>query len=165
MDSNHRPRAYQARALTCWAMSPWTVSTPLARILFCRTLEFFSRCFRLRGFPSPFSLCCAGVCLSGLPEWRWWDSNPWPPACRAGALPTELHPHVVFSVALFLYFLMSLNEIQVSLRRIRKDSCVIASLLTSQLSSRDRGSSLKIEQQLQYTFLKLSYQYTGPSGA
>ena len=24
--------------------------------------------------------------------WRWWDSNPWPPACRAGALPTELHP-------------------------------------------------------------------------
>ena len=26
--------------------------------------------------------------------WRWWDSNPWPPACRAGALPTELHPHV-----------------------------------------------------------------------
>ena len=41
-------------------------------------------------------------CLSGqgdrfsvsLPWWRWWDSNPWPPACRAGALPTELHPHV-----------------------------------------------------------------------
>ena len=27
--------------------------------------------------------------------WRWWDSNPWPPACRAGALPTELHPHKV----------------------------------------------------------------------
>ena len=26
-------------------------------------------------------------------EWRWGDSNPWPPACKAGALPTELHPH------------------------------------------------------------------------
>ena len=26
--------------------------------------------------------------------WRWRDSNPWPPACRAGALPTELHPHI-----------------------------------------------------------------------
>ena len=26
--------------------------------------------------------------------WRWWDSNPWPPACRAGALPAELHPHL-----------------------------------------------------------------------
>ena len=28
--------------------------------------------------------------------WRWWDSNPWPPACRAGALPAELHPHGVY---------------------------------------------------------------------
>ena len=28
--------------------------------------------------------------------WRWWDSNPWPPACRAGALPAELHPHIFF---------------------------------------------------------------------
>ena len=29
-----------------------------------------------------------------VPWWRWWDSNPWPPACRAGALPAELHPHI-----------------------------------------------------------------------
>ena len=28
-----------------------------------------------------------------LKWWRWWESNPWPPACRAGALPAELHPH------------------------------------------------------------------------
>ena len=28
-----------------------------------------------------------------LSWWRWGDSNPWPPACRAGALPAELHPH------------------------------------------------------------------------
>ena len=28
----------------------------------------------------------------GFAWWRWWDSNPWPPACRAGALPAELHP-------------------------------------------------------------------------
>ena len=28
--------------------------------------------------------------------WRWRDSNPWPPACRAGALPTELHPRKGF---------------------------------------------------------------------
>ena len=33
-------------------------------------------------------------------SWRWRDSNPWPPACKAGALPTELHPHRVF----FIYF-------------------------------------------------------------
>ena len=30
--------------------------------------------------------------------WRWWESNPWPPACRAGALPAELHPHIGRSV-------------------------------------------------------------------
>ena len=25
--------------------------------------------------------------------WRWGESNSWPPACKAGALPAELHPH------------------------------------------------------------------------
>ena len=34
------------------------------------------------------------VWFSHLVWWRWWDSNPWPPACRAGALPAELHPHL-----------------------------------------------------------------------
>ena len=33
------------------------------------------------------------ICRTLCPWWRWWDSNPWPPACRAGALPAELHPH------------------------------------------------------------------------
>ena len=28
-------------------------------------------------------------------RWRWRDSNSWPPACKAGALPTELHPHKI----------------------------------------------------------------------
>ena len=28
--------------------------------------------------------------------WRWGDSNSWPPACKAGALPTELHPQNIF---------------------------------------------------------------------
>ena len=27
-----------------------------------------------------------------LDWWRWTGSNRWPPACKAGALPTELHP-------------------------------------------------------------------------
>ena len=63
VDSNHRPRAYQARALTTWAMSP-------------------------------FSFLGASR-LYLHPWWRWRESNPWPPACRAGALPAELHPHVL----------------------------------------------------------------------
>ena len=29
-------------------------------------------------------------------QWRRRDSNSWPPACKAGALPTELHPHLDF---------------------------------------------------------------------
>ena len=68
MDSNHRPRAYQARALTTWATD--------------RSLGF--------SWFVPFSLLGVGF----ADWWRWWDSNPWPPACRAGALPTELHPHL-----------------------------------------------------------------------
>ena len=69
VDSNHRPRAYQARALTCWAMSPFSLPMYL------------------------FHLFAIFVKLSSF-WWRWWDSNPWPPACRAGALPAELHPHL-----------------------------------------------------------------------
>ena len=34
-------------------------------------------------------------------EWRLRDSNSWPPACKAGALPTELNPHIYFSLPLF----------------------------------------------------------------
>ena len=36
---------------------------------------------------------------------RWWrirDSNPWPPACKAGALPTELIPRKTHSTELSL---------------------------------------------------------------
>ena len=62
--SNHRPLAYQASALACWAMSPFSV------------------------LPNWFS----------HPWWRWRDSNSWPPACRAGALPTELHPRSFFQL-------------------------------------------------------------------
>ena len=28
--------------------------------------------------------------------WRWRESNSWPPACKAGALPAELYPHIYF---------------------------------------------------------------------
>ena len=42
-----------------------------------------------------------------LTEWRWRDSNSWPPACKAGALPTELHPHWM-RVFLFVFKKQSL---------------------------------------------------------
>ena len=39
-----------------------------------------------------------------MPWWRWGDSNSWPPACKAGALPTELHPHIDGFVWVFIFF-------------------------------------------------------------
>ena len=63
VDSNHRPHAYQACALTTWAMRPFS------QYLGC-SLSF-----------------------SHVLWWRWGGSNSWPPACKAGALPAELHPH------------------------------------------------------------------------
>ena len=46
--------------------------------------------------------------------WRWGDSNSWPPACKAGALPTELHPQKFYDskkcfggLACPLYFVLS----------------------------------------------------------
>ena len=46
--------------------------------------------------------------------WRWWDSNPWPPACRAGALPAELHPHFIglcfFSIFQSLEWIAPLHD-------------------------------------------------------
>ena len=48
-----------------------------------------------------------------LTEWRWRDSNSWPPACKAGALPTELRPHDVL-----LFFLMGLNGLEPSTSRL-----------------------------------------------
>ena len=57
VDSNHRPRAYQARALTCWAMSP----------CFGRTCCFYSpyRVLEMMGF-EPMTPCLQGRCS---PNW------------------------------------------------------------------------------------------------
>ena len=41
---------------------------------------------------------CSSQLVFTHPWWRWRDSNSWPPACRAGALPTELHPRSFFQL-------------------------------------------------------------------
>ena len=69
VDSNHRPHAYQACALTTWAMRPF-------------------------GFQCLFVPLCSLPKVSLERWWRWGGSNSWPPACKAGALPAELHPHM-----------------------------------------------------------------------
>ena len=88
VESNHRPHAYQACALTFWAMSPCYLHNHRNRLTrrsvpWTYGFGFFNR------------------------WWRWRDSNPWPPACRAGALPAELHPHkgFAFTVSMICRFL------------------------------------------------------------
>ena len=83
--SNHRPLAYQASALACWAMSPFSV------------------------LPNWFS----------QPWWRWRDSNSWPPACRAGALPAELHPRS-FRFQGFLFRTLKIEQRLTSSKRFTR---------------------------------------------
>ena len=49
--------------------------------------------------------------------WRWWESNPWPPACRAGALPAELHPHIIYEVYWVSFRSLKIEQ-QVKVRRL-----------------------------------------------
>ena len=56
----------------------------------------------MQRFPSS-----AGSAARLIIKWRWRDSNSWPPACKAGALPTELHPHWVIG---FIQFTISLTN-------------------------------------------------------
>ena len=71
--------------------------------------------------------CFQGTFPDVLPEWRWGDSNPWPPACKAGALPTELHPHIGFGYWLnfnqslmwfYIFSTMGLNGLEPSTSRL-----------------------------------------------
>ena len=47
------------------------------------------------GCPAPCTLILLDILLSW---WRWTGSNRWPPACKAGALPAELHPHIQLNI-------------------------------------------------------------------
>ena len=59
--------------------------------------------------------------------WRWGESNSWPPACKAGALPAELHPrcslgtfkteHYFFNYFLLLTVSKNCTSVHFSLER------------------------------------------------
>ena len=79
VDSNHRPHDYQSCALASWAIGPFLWPSGWSSSLWKLFLESF--------------LCL----LSFSKESKWWrlaGSNRWPPACKAGALPAELNPHL-----------------------------------------------------------------------
>ena len=91
MDSNHRPRAYQARALATWATDRYSLGGHWFVFIFA-TLRIQSLAQK-RDPIARFLLSWSGDWVRHCRWWRWRESNPWPPACRAGALPAELHPH------------------------------------------------------------------------
>ena len=64
VDSNHRPRAYQARALTTWAMSPY-VSFRCISFLSNRHKLYLSLLVEMMGF-EPMTPCLQGRCS---PNW------------------------------------------------------------------------------------------------
>ena len=69
-------------------------------------LHFFlvccSMCFFLfDSFLYMFSFQGAYVSYLCNRQWRLRDSNSRPPACKAGALPTELNPHLIFALLIF----------------------------------------------------------------
>ena len=86
---------------------------------------YFVTCFALCFIPiaTTYKQAWRGVsCVEthcSLLAWRWWDSNSWPPACKAGALPTELHPHGFFFILFYQFFLiMGLNGLEPSTSRL-----------------------------------------------
>ena len=62
VDSNHRPRAYQARALTTWAMSPFSFLD--VSLVYSRS-RFFLPMVEMKGI-EPLTPCLQGRCS---PSW------------------------------------------------------------------------------------------------
>ena len=50
-------------------------------------------------------------------KWRLRDSNSRPPACKAGALPTELNPHELYVLVIF-FLPLGLNGLEPSTSRL-----------------------------------------------
>ena len=70
-------------------------------------------------------------------EWRWGDSNPWPPACKAGALPTELHPHFLplsYWVVITAWVLFNYGLYPVGLSGLEPPTSRLSGVRSNQLS-------------------------------
>ena len=85
------PRAYRSvsRPSSPLDAKASTKCTFIAWIIICTEINLFldknSLCDGLLNYIKQHWIWLLGW-------WRWTGSNRWPPACKAGALPTELHP-------------------------------------------------------------------------
>ena len=72
--------------------------------------------------------------------WRLGESNSWPPACKAGALPTKLSPQLI-NKSMFLIFRTS--SVVVGLTRLELVTPRLSSVCSNQLSYRPSDTSSK----------------------
>ena len=70
--------------------------------------------------------------------WRLTESNRWPPACKAGALPTKLSPQLIIR-SMYLFFC---SQIVVGLTRLELVTPRLSSVCSNQLSYRPSDTSL-----------------------
>ena len=79
--------------------------------------------------------------------WRWGDLNSWPPACKAGALPTELHPHFFLRHFHFyvVAFIFSLSYVQ-------------STRLRSQINAPSINENL-LKKELPFKLLNLTFSF------
>ena len=61
-----------------------------------RPNHLWLRSVPFRDYCLPFRSDCNATWLGASPWWRRTESNCRPPACKAGALPAELRPHIRF---------------------------------------------------------------------
>ena len=76
--------------LQTFVCTQFLVFSRMSWLNICFTQIFFSILISVWSFQCTHSQTHSFMFLT---EWRWRDSNSWPPACKAGALPTELRPH------------------------------------------------------------------------
>ena len=133
MDSNHRPRAYQARALTTWA-----------------TDRFFS-VFRFVPFPRYLG-------STFVEWWRWWGSNPWPPACRAGALPAELHPH--FDLGVICFFKDLFWSLKIEQQKFHTSVCANSLVISTHMTDPWKSVPVSIERRWSSRTFRYGYLVT-----
>ena len=81
-----------------------------------------------------------------IASWRWWDSNSWPPACKAGALPTELHPRMPPGFSLILFFYQALTLLIMGLNGLEPSTSRLSGVRSNQLSYKPIYSWRKIPQ-------------------
>ena len=100
-------------------------------ITYCAKRSFLLK-FQGKALKQCFKFSCLEI------WWRLGESNSWPPACKAGALPTKLSPQLI-NKSMFLIFRTS--SVVVGLTRLELVTPRLSSVCSNQLSYRPSDTS------------------------